>query len=361
MKLFYRTALLCAVSFLLTNFIFGQAGRENGIKLYKEGKYNEAAIELEKASKKEKTDAELRNYLGLAYIKIKDYGKAIKAFDNAIDLNRQNSNYFANLAYAYLLFGKLLEARETSDRALKLDEKNAVAYFIRAAANYREEKIEKAFADIDKAIAANPDYALAYNFKADLLLAKFGDGINQSKPVLNNELLRQAKEVLEFCLKNCRANTQAEVQKERIEGLDAFYDYFNKDENALSGIRYIKADKPNSPDAVVKPDESLTPVRITSLMPIGNVNAFGKVFSTIGAFGKTFSTKIHVAVLFAASGRITQAIIVKGDTSGYDLDKAAMYSALHIKYKPATKNGQPISQINIIVYELESVAASRQN
>jgi len=337
-----KFALVFASVFLFVNFGSAQTEYEKGIELYRQGKDKEAVAALEKASKQSKTDAEVWNYLGLASMKIKDYKKAIKAFDNAADLNRQNVSYFTNLAYAYLLSGELIDARQTSSKAINLDAKNAKAYFIRAAANLREDEIEKALADIDKAIAANPDYSLAYNFKADILLAKFDDGVDNSKPIINADLLGQAKEVLEFCLKNCRDNTQAKVQQERIERLTAFYDYFKQDENAASKIGLIKSDEPTT---VITTDANITPVRILSLprMTVDFPLFFWRT-------RRIFSAKIRVAVLFADTGHITHTLIVKGDRSGLDLNQNAVNAALRIKYIPATKNDRPISQINIIEY-----------
>ena len=70
MRLTFNKSFLFFLLFLsCINFTFAQTEREKGIELFKQGKNKEAVAALEKASKRKetKTDAEVWNFLGLAY------------------------------------------------------------------------------------------------------------------------------------------------------------------------------------------------------------------------------------------------------------------------------------------------------
>lgn len=350
MKLFCKIALLCVALFLLANFTFAQSERENGIKLYKEGKYKEAVAELEKASKENKKDAEIWNYLGLAFFNIKDYVKSVKAFDGAIEINPQSASYITNRAYAYLRGGGLIQARRDSGRAIELDGKNATAYFIRSIANFRGGKIENAMEDIDKSITLNSDYAAAYGHKADILLAGFGKDTEKSKPIINIDLLKRAKDVLESCAKNCSNNAQKEYQVKRIEGLSAFYEYFKENGNAELNVITDENRNIANPNTT---DDNINPVVITA-MPRIRVDRKYIIVLNPSLVGRIIPYKIQVAALFDATGSVSQALVVKGDRSNLDLNDNAIIAALQIKFQPATKDGKPISQVIIIEYKGES-------
>jgi Flp pilus assembly protein TadD len=113
MKITFNKSFLFFLLILsFVSFAFAQTEREKGIELFKQGKNKEAVAVLEQASKKRKTDAEIWNYLGLAYIKINNLKKAVKAIEKSVGLEPQNALYQTNLAYAYLLSNKLGKARD---------------------------------------------------------------------------------------------------------------------------------------------------------------------------------------------------------------------------------------------------------
>lgn len=335
MKLVYNKSFLFFLLVLFCgSFAFAQAEREKGIELFKQGKNKEAVAALEQTTKKTKTDAEIWNYLGLAYIKINSLKKAVKAIEKAVSLNPQSAIYQTNLAYAYLLSNKLGKARDESTKAITLNPQSADAYYVRGSAAILEAKYDEAISDADRAIAANADYASAYILKSDALLSKFGRGIGVNlKPVENSKWLIQAKEVLENCLKNCKNNSQVRIQQERLEAVNAFYDYYEKRKNTDLAL----------PAAVpTVPNPNITPLRIVSKP---------KASYTDKAREAQVSGTIIVLVLFAGSGRVTHTIILEG--LGYGLNENAVNAARKIVFEPAKENGKPISQIKIVQYSFK--------
>ncbi|CAD8122120.1 unnamed protein product [Paramecium sonneborni] len=67
---------------------------------------------------------------GNNYFSQKNYIKAIECYTRAIDLHSQDSVYYSNRAVAYRLLNKFQEAKLDAEKAIKIDQKNARAYFI---------------------------------------------------------------------------------------------------------------------------------------------------------------------------------------------------------------------------------------
>ena len=323
-------AIFTAVLFFISS-VFAQTERDKGIEFYRQGKNKEAVTVLEKASKNAKADAEVWNYLGLAYTQNKAYKKAVKAFEKAVAAGARNATYYTNLAYAYFLNDKPDKAQSASTKAIELNPKGATAYYIRGAANVWKGDNDDAIADADKAIAINADYAAAYTLKADALHSAFGRRVGGgSKAIDEVDLLQRAKDALEFCLQNCQNNVQKEIQQQRLETIQVFYAYFSKNRDA----------KLNSAEALpTLPDPNFVPLKILSK----NSPQY-----TDNARENGISGVIRMAVFFSETGRVTHTLILKGLGGG--LNEAAGNAARQIKFEPAKKGGNPIPQVKTVEY-----------
>lgn len=330
------------LTLIFAGFAFAQSERENGLKLYAEGKNKEAVAALEKASKQAKNDAEVWNALGLAYTKGENVKKAIKSFEKAVEISPQNAVYQTNLAYAYLLNGKFDKTQSAATKAIELDPKNATAFYLRGSASIWEGKPDEAIADADRAIGYNADYALAYVLKSDAMLANFGRRVSGGAKTIDEiGLLKQASDVLELCLKNCRDNAQTEIQQKRLEPLKIFYNYFSKNRDAVINQTPV-GEVSQMPTLPVAPDPNFTPLKLLS-KPRASYTDSARQAGVRGI--------IKLVVLFGDSGRVTHTLMLKGLSHG--LNENAVNAARSIKFEPARKNGQPISQIKIVEYSFE--------
>lgn len=331
------------LTLIFAGFALAQSERETGLKLYAEGRNKEAVAALEKASRQAKNDAEVWNALGLAYTKDENVKKAIKSFEKAVEISPQSAVYQTNLAYAYLLNNKFDKTQSAATKAIELDPKNATAYYLRGSASIWEGKPDEAIADAEKAIGYNADYALAYVLKSDALLANFGRRVGGgAKPIDEIDLLRQASDVLEFCLKNCRNNAQTEIQQKRLEPLKIFYNYFSKNRDAVINQTPV-GEVSQTPTPPVAPDPNFTPLKILKKSPASYTN-----FARENGINGT----VRIVVLFSETGRVTHTLIVK--SLGGGLDENAANAARSIKFEPARKNGKPISQIKILEYSFNT-------
>lgn len=324
--------LVCIFVFILSfaGFAFSQqTGREKGIELYNQGKYSEAVSILQSLSKQKETknDAIIWNYLGLAYLENKEFKNARKALEKAVKLNSQSSELRANLAYAYLLTKKINDAQSEIAKAIQLDPKNVAAYYLRGTARLWEGKLNDALADVDTMIGINPKYEAAYTLKSDTLIAVFGKNVGEgSTGKAEIGYLQKAAEALEYCLKNCQPESSLTRVRERLEAVNAFYNYFNRGKTVDT-------------DQAVAASENKTRVRILKKV---------QARYTDNARQSNISGSVELYVLFAASGKISHIIVLK--RLGYGLDEQAINAARQIKFEPATEDGKPVSVVKIVVY-----------
>jgi tetratricopeptide (TPR) repeat protein len=101
-----------------------------------------------------------------------DYINAYESFDHIIKLQQNYINaYFHRGAVNYAL-GKEKDAIIDYNRAIQIDPKNYKAYSNRADARYRLGDDDGALSDFDKAININPNFAEAYFGRSQVLSSK---------------------------------------------------------------------------------------------------------------------------------------------------------------------------------------------
>jgi peptidoglycan/xylan/chitin deacetylase (PgdA/CDA1 family)/uncharacterized caspase-like protein len=98
----------------------GAALNDEGMRLYKEKKYAEAAGKFSEASKLKPGSALFANNAGFACFKMEKYEDAVKWFLQAISLDPKRSVAYLNLGDAYYLLQRKGEAREAYEKFLAL-------------------------------------------------------------------------------------------------------------------------------------------------------------------------------------------------------------------------------------------------
>lgn len=308
--------------------------RQDGIELYQKGEFRDAMSTLARAGKFKEaaTDAELWNYLGLAYLEMDKEKDALKSLEKAAKLAPQSAVYRTNLAFVYLMGRKINKAQDEIEKAIVLDPKNPNAYYISGTANLWEGKHQSALADAEKAISVNNKFPLAYILKADVFVYEFGKGTAEELPLKNNlQWLAKAKETLEICEKDCAGEPNYKDAQSKLDSVRAFYDYFKKKADRESGITNTAANNPNR-----------TPLRIISKTPAEY---------TENARRNGVSGTITMVVAFSAEKKITQVLVLSG--LGYGLDEQALKAARNIVFEPATEDGKPVTVIRTIQYKFE--------
>lgn len=76
------------------------------------GNYNAALDPVREAIRLDGSNSQYRHYLGACYFNMKDYDRALYAFDQAIQLDSGNPTYHLHRAYSLSLLGRQGEASE---------------------------------------------------------------------------------------------------------------------------------------------------------------------------------------------------------------------------------------------------------
>ena len=334
MKTLYSVALAAAIlcsahAALAQGTDKGDGELQRAIGFYRQGSYEQAIRALEGLSriKGVKDEETILNYLGLAYLEKNELKKARKALEKAVSLAPQNAVLRTNLAFVLLRSNKPKEARREADQAIALDAKLFMSYFVRGTSFLWTGDFDDAIADADRTIALNTAFAPAYMLKADTFVARFGgrvaDGSNRKEQA---ELLARAVETLEACRKKCTNDADVRAQSEKLESFKVFYAYFSRE-------------KTDAAAASQAADPNVVPIKIES-KPRANY--------TDAARNAMVSGKIVLAVMFAASGKVTDVIVVQ--PLGYGLDQEAVKAARGIKFSPLMRDGKAVSVVKTVEY-----------
>lgn len=333
MKFILYKPIFILILITITNiFAFAQTERDKGIELYRQGKDLEAIRVLQKVTKQKatKTDAEVWNYLGLAYINQERTKDGRKALEKAVKYAPQNSVYHSNLAYAYLMTGKTNTAQSEVQKAIQLDPNNANAFYVSGIANLWEKKFDRAIIDADRAITISPQFSAAYVLKSSVLLSNFGRMWAEEKsPRENLHLLEQAVDSLEKCLSGCPKDGSFAIVEERMEAVKAFLDYFNRIKEPSANLAVSATDNKTPLNILFKP----------------------KPIYTDAARQANEEGEIDMAVLFGSDGKVKYTLVLKG--LGYGLNEQAVRAARSMTFEPVTENGKLISVVKRVIYKFD--------
>jgi DNA-binding response OmpR family regulator len=90
-------------------------------KILTKRKNFEAALQIYLALQEHSSTADLQSKIAITYIKLKNFKQAILHFENAIDMDPQNPNYFFNMGYAFEVSKNYPKAIDCYQRTQELD------------------------------------------------------------------------------------------------------------------------------------------------------------------------------------------------------------------------------------------------
>jgi protein O-mannosyl-transferase len=129
----------------------------------KEGLFNEAKENLDKALALNPDSYIAFKNRGMAYEKMGQLDKAIDDYSRAIALDSSSQEAYIKRGIVYKEAGRFNRAIEDYDQAISLNPNNCDAYFNRGVAEEKLGQLNKAIDDYSKAIGTNPTYYEAYN------------------------------------------------------------------------------------------------------------------------------------------------------------------------------------------------------
>ncbi|HEY0461914.1 MAG TPA: TonB family protein [Pyrinomonadaceae bacterium] len=336
MKTLYKTILLIIFTLVSAGLAVAQAGggdREKGVALYNQGDYENAVKTLKNATKTSAADVQAWYYLGLAYLKKDKPKEAEKALAKAVELDNKNAAVHTSLGYVYLLRNNSNGAQTEAKTALALNPNIPDAHYIMGFVSAQNGSYVAAYERARRVIELAPDFALAYRLKSQMLVGSFAaqTGTVTKPKSARSDLLKEAVTDLEKYLSLSPTGTDAQFQRQYLESLKFFAEYYSRPENQA----------PNFGTTAQEEEESAgkTPLKILYKQRAGYSGAAREA----GVAGK-----IRVLVGFGANGRIEHILVIK--PLGYGLDEEAVKAARAIRFEPATQDGKPVAVVKVVEY-----------
>ena len=296
--------------------------RQQGIDLFRQGKFAEATKLLKKFLKKNRSDYDAWYFLGLTLLRQpKEIKEASKALETALKLRPNSAAAHVALSYSLLLRNKLPDANREAQEALSLDRDIVEAHYvigvIRLRADAREEALERA----ETTIKLNPQFAPGYLLKSQALVSFAGDALVFGEKEETKEARKvrysESAEALEKYLQLEPNAADKQTWTEQLESL-RFY------------VVSRKTDK--SSDGPFSNKEVTTKVRVLS-KPEPSYTEDARRAQIVGT--------VVLRAIFTSDGIPKHFLVVKALPHG--LTQAALKAAQKIRFVPATIDGRPVS------------------
>jgi TonB family protein len=294
--------------------------RVRGIELYRQKKYREAASSLKQALKKDRNDADVWYYLGLALLQdpkaLKD---SSRAFETATRLQPNFAPAHAGYAFLLLIRNKNDEAAREAHTALTLDPTIADAYYVLGVTRLRAGAKEEALQNAERAIELNPALAAAYLLKSEALVRFFGDALiapPEVPPENRKDRYGQAGDALEKYLQLSPNNPDHDLWVQQLESLRFFA---NSPKPGESKLAYSGKEVTTKARVISKPEPIYTEAARRN-----------------GVIGT-----VALRCVFAADGTVKHFLVLSMLPLG--LTEQAIKAAKKIKFVPAMIDGRPVS------------------
>ncbi|MEH1931676.1 tetratricopeptide repeat protein [Nostoc sp.] len=145
-----------------------------GLALSADNKYQEAVAALEKAVNLKDDFVAAWQTQSAAYQKLNQFDQALIAIDKAIQKQPNNPNVYYDKSLLLFLLKRYAEAEAAINKAIELNPRppfyfvRGILYSLQSLLYSEHKKLDLALADINRAIAINPQYAPAYDIRATL-------------------------------------------------------------------------------------------------------------------------------------------------------------------------------------------------
>ncbi|CAK56678.1 unnamed protein product (macronuclear) [Paramecium tetraurelia] len=173
--------------------IFAYGFLNNGLVYSKQGKFEKAIIEYNKAIEESPQYAAAYQNRANAYQGLMNFDEALGDYCMAIRINPQYSAAYFNRGLLFGKQGKFEEAIMDYTQYIKMVPDNAQAYNNRANAYQNQGNFNEAIKDYSKSIEINPNYAAAYNNRdfgnAYVNFGKFDEAISDCTKAIELQMV----------------------------------------------------------------------------------------------------------------------------------------------------------------------------
>lgn len=234
---FLITILILSIpAFADTEFDFNKAIFE-----YHSGDYESSLMHANTVVEKDPENADAYKLIGLNYIELNKYNKALENFNKAKSINPKLENINVDIGSVYLKMGEVEQSIVAFNQELSNYPENALAYYNLAYAYFNNGEYEKAISNFQKA----KEYDRQVSYKSD-----YFSGISNYR--LSE--FEQSKSNFEQVL---QGNPDEDIKRSVQEYLDAINIYYKKFYAAVSvGYQYDTNVSVTPDDSTIFSDES---------------------------------------------------------------------------------------------------------
>jgi len=179
---------------------------DEGITLFRQRRFKEAADQLGKAIDMEPENISLWNLHAQAHANTGDYEEALKSIEVAVALDDTSFLNWQLKGTFLMRQGDLEGSRKAIDKSLELN-KSSVTYTLRGQVDYNLQNYDEALGFFEEALNRDPDNPLANQMKGLVLFiqGKHGEAI----PFIEKALAVGSSESLEKILEECRKRAES--------------------------------------------------------------------------------------------------------------------------------------------------------
>ncbi|HEV2707335.1 MAG TPA: energy transducer TonB [Pyrinomonadaceae bacterium] len=326
----------------------GSAERERGMALYQRGDAAGAVAALRDAVKANERDAVAWYYLGLALRSTGVRTEARTAFEKALRADSRLTQARISLATMLLEADKASEVEREAKRVLERERDNPDAQTLIGLIRLRDDKAEAALKSADDALGKAPGHASALLLKGRALLHLYGKTHyalrtqHTLSPQASEDERRKVDELIESETSALRSQmNEVAGQMERVGGQETADSAMWRE--VSESLRFYS-----------RPLEGRR-TSVASLDPAARAQVQKAVIRfkpepgyTEDARAKCMKGTVSLRLAAAADGTVKYMLPYK--TLGRGLTWRALEAARAIKFTPASRDGQPISQWIIVEY-----------
>jgi tetratricopeptide (TPR) repeat protein len=314
-----------------------------GIGLYRKGDYK-GAIEVLRAAIKKRENVEAWHYLARAQMRSGDLKASRISFEKAINLRPDHAASHSGLAYLLLISDDPKNAEKVAEKALSIDSQDGDAHYVLAKVYSLEKRWDAALQESEAALKSAPESGEPLLVKAQSLVgqigsrgssrARGGDGEtevrNRSLSTAGQRLkLEAAQEALGNYLRLLPDTKDAIWWREQLEAIKGHVKLLKDREEEKRNPTDVQAD-----------------VKGSATRPF--ILYKEKANRTRESRDRGISGTVKLRAIFAADGSVKDILVIEGLEAG--LSWKAVEAARAIRFKPATKGGQPVPVLSYLEF-----------
>jgi tetratricopeptide (TPR) repeat protein len=166
----YRILAVCALTVVTTAALgcgddpqtVAREAASRGDAFFEKQQYNEASLEYRRALQSDPNLGEVRHRLAETYLQTNNPREAVREIIRAADLLPENAEVQVKAGNALLMAGRFEDARTRADQVLVRDPQHVSALILRANALAGLRDLDGALADLEEAVAAQPQRGQTY-------------------------------------------------------------------------------------------------------------------------------------------------------------------------------------------------------